>query len=104
MLVFFRGSSRDDPGVGRFQAVEDVEAAAGTDGRRGVDPEAPADDVNAVDAVVADLTGAPVSEPVPVVVESVHDERTVQHRLLPESVINARGGVVAGPRMSMVRF
>ena len=61
-----------DQRVGRFLVVlEEVAAAAGGDALRVIDLQAPAGQVEHVDAVVADLAGAPVPEPVPVVMEDV---------------------------------
>ena len=81
-----------DLGVGDFLVVvEDVLAPARADGDRGVDPQAPAGDVDAVDAVVAQLAGPPVPEPVPVVVEAILHERAVGGGPLPHGIVDARG-------------
>src|SRR5207249_4449265 len=66
-----------------------VLAAPRDDGDRGLGAESPAGDIEAVDAVVADLTGPPVPEPVPVVVEVVAHEGAVGGGPLPHLVIDS---------------
>ena len=84
----------DDLGVGHFLVVvEDELAARRADGERRIDAQAPAGDVDAVDAVVAQLAGAPVPEPVPVVVKSVRVKRPVGRGPLPHRVVDAGGNV-----------
>ena len=57
-----------------FENVDEL-ATAGADARRGVEVEQHADGVEPVDAVVADLAGAVVPVPVPLVMEAVFIER-----------------------------
>src|SRR5208282_1161854 len=79
-------------GVGRLLVVGvKVLASAGADPRRGVEPENPAGHVQGVDAVVAQLAGAVVPVPVPVVVEPVGVERPLGRRAEPEVVIHSPG-------------
>src|SRR5438132_1566092 len=67
-----RKIERGDVRVGRdlVVVVEEL-AAAGADADRRVQVQEPADDVEGVDAVVADLGGAVIPVPVPVVVEAI---------------------------------
>src|SRR4051794_3540443 len=67
--------------------VEDELAAAGDDGNRGIDPESPTRHVHPVDAVISQLAGAPVPEPVPVVMETIGVKRTIRGGPLPHGVI-----------------
>ena len=70
-----------------------------------IDAEAPAGDVDAVDAVVAELAGPPVPEPVPVVVEPVRDEGPVGGGALPHRVIDARrdrAGLAVADRLALL--
>src|SRR5207245_86231 len=65
--------------------VEELAAAAG-DARRSVEAGQHADQVEGVDAVVAQLAGAVVPVPVPVVMEAVGVEGTFRSRSEPQIV------------------
>src|SRR5262249_5959930 len=92
---------RDEVGVGSFLVVLEAVAAAGRgDPGREIDAQAPAAQVDHVDAVVAQLAVAPVPEPVPVVVQVVGAEGPPRGRALPQLVIQplrpVGGGAAAG--------
>ena len=82
----------DDVRVGRFLiVVEAVAAAGGGDADREIDAQAPAAQVDHVDAVVAEFAVAPVPEPVPVVMQVVGVEGPARRRALPEIVVEPLG-------------
>src|SRR5262249_18442280 len=82
----------DDMGVGRLLVVLEPVAASGRgDANRVVGVEAPAADVDRVDAVVAELAVAPVPEPVPVVVQDVVAIRPARRWSLPEGIVEPLG-------------
>src|ERR1700722_6988823 len=66
-------------------------AAAGADAGRGVEAKQHADGVEAVDAIVADLAGAVVPVPVPLVMEAVFVEGPLWGRAEPEVVVHTFG-------------
>jgi rhamnose transport system permease protein len=83
---------RDHLRVGRFLViVEEVFSAAGRDAARVVDPQAPAADVERMDAVVAQLAGAPMPEPVPIVGHDVVAIFALGRRTLPQGVVQTVG-------------
>src|SRR6185312_17286124 len=78
--------------VRRLLLVVVVVLAAGAGNlRRRIESHDVAGGIEAVDAVVADLAGAQIPEPVPVVVEAVLGERSFGRRPEPEGVIDAGG-------------
>ena len=81
----------DRVGVRRFLIVVGIaDLGAATDDASGIiDAEAPADHVEGVDAVVAELAVAPVPEPVPIVVNVVGAEFLLRSGALPERPIQA---------------
>src|SRR5262249_38321127 len=79
---------RDDLRVGCLLIiVENILTASRADRARGVQIEGPARHVQRVDTVVAQFAGAPMPEPVPVVVKVVFDERAIGCGSLPERVV-----------------
>src|SRR5262249_34214007 len=66
-------------------------AAAGGDAHGGVQPDHHAQGVQPVDAVVAQLAGAVVPVPVPVVVEAVLVEGALRRRPQPQVVVHLGG-------------
>src|SRR5262249_26236123 len=92
----------DEAGVGKIErgnlrvwslliVVVEILAAAAGDALRRVEPEDCAGDVEAVNAVVAQLARAVVPKPMPVVMEAVRIERPLGCRAKPEIVIDAIG-------------
>src|SRR2546423_6961482 len=78
-------------GVGELPVVGVMEASARRDdSRRVVDPEHPPTHVDLVRSIVADLTGPPVSEPVPIVVDDVVAIGSARSRTLPQLIVQIR--------------
>src|ERR1043166_6913306 len=74
--------------VGRFLVVVPaILAAAGSDADGTIDAQTPAADVEGVDAVVAEFAGAPMPEPMPVVVNEIVVIFAFGCRSLPERVV-----------------
>src|SRR5262249_21009795 len=79
-----------DLGVRRLLVVVvEVLAAPAGNAERGVEAEHPAGHVEGVDGVVADLAGAVIPEPVPMIMKAIRIERPLRRRAEPEIIIDA---------------
>lgn len=82
----------DDLGIGGFLVVVEPVATAGGEDAGGVgELEGGLDEVEEVDAVVAEFAGAPVPEPMPIVMDDIGLEGAFGGGTLPEGVVEPVG-------------
>jgi len=90
-IILSPKSKVDHVGVRRLLVIGKViTTAARGDAARGIHARPPTTQVERVDSVVAQLAGAPMPEPVPVVMDHVVAERSLRRRSLPQPPVQPR--------------